>query len=116
VKPFWQLSIDKSNLAPLRLANFLALAFVTITLVPADAAFLRWPVLRPILLCGQNSLQVFCLTILLSVTGHFVLSELSGGVVEQILVNVAGGILMVGTAKVIDWFKAARALPAGAKG
>jgi hypothetical protein len=32
---------DKTNLAPIRLAHFLALAIVVVRFVPADARFLR---------------------------------------------------------------------------
>ncbi|HLJ19118.1 MAG TPA: OpgC domain-containing protein, partial [Stellaceae bacterium] len=52
----WRSAIDKTDLSPVRLINFLALAIVVVSVVPRDAAFLRGPLARPILLCGQNSL------------------------------------------------------------
>lgn len=112
LKPLYPYASDKSNLAPLRLINFLALAIMTVHLVRSDAAFLRWPALRPIILCGQYSLQVFCLGILLSVTGHFVVSELLSDLAGQVLVNLVGIMLMIGAAWVLNWYKGMQATAA----
>src|SRR5262249_24515194 len=69
--------IDKTALAPIRLINFLALAIVVVRFTAADASFLRWRVIRPVVHVGQHSLQIFCLGILLSVIGQFVLMQWS---------------------------------------
>ena len=104
LKSLWP--INKTNLVPIRLVHFLALAIVTIHLVSADSRFLRWRTARPIVLCGQHSLQVFCLGILLSVLGHFALTEWSGGLPMQIAVNVIGFASMIATAALITWYRA----------
>jgi hypothetical protein len=101
--------IDKTDLDLLRLASFLALAYVTVHFVTADAAFLRWRVAAPLIRCGQHSLHVFCLGIFLSFAGHLVLTEISGRPVSQILVNIAGVGLMVGMAYLLAWYKSAEA-------
>ncbi len=98
--------INKTNLVPIRLLHFLALAVVVVHLASADSRFLRWRLARPLILCGQHSLQVFCLGILLSVLGHFALTELSGGLPMQVAVNVIGFALMIGTAALITWYRA----------
>ena len=59
LKQLWP--INKSNLGALRLVHFLALAIVTVHLVPADSRFLKLPFAQPIIRCGQQSLQIFCL-------------------------------------------------------
>jgi hypothetical protein len=105
----WPMMENKSDLAPLRLVNFFAVALMTVHLLPADAALFRWRLLRPILLCGQNALYVFCAGILLSVGGHFVLAEFSDGLAGQLLVNVVGIALMLATAVLLTWYKAALA-------
>jgi hypothetical protein len=97
--------INKTNLAGLRLVHFLAVALVVVHLVRADSPFFRWPAVRPIILCGQQSLQVFCLGILLSVLGHFVLTEWSGGLGAQVVVNLGGFGLMIGTAWLLTWYR-----------
>ena len=98
--------IDKSDLAPIRLVHFLALAIVAVRFVPADARFLHWRVTQPIIRCGQYSLQIFCLGILLSVVGHFVLNEWNDSLPAQLAINATGFILMIGTAKLISWYHA----------
>ncbi len=102
-------TIDKTNLAPLRLVNFLALALATVYLVRPDAAFLRWRVSYPVILCGQHSLYVFCLGIVLAVGSHFVLTEFYSELPMQLLVNIVGFALMIGTAALLAWYKAASA-------
>ena len=98
--------IDKSNLAPIRLAHFLALAVVVVRFVPADARFLFWRATQPINRCGQHSLQIFCLGIVLSVLGHFIFAELNDSLPAQLAVNATGFAIMVGTATLISWYRA----------
>ena len=100
-------TIDKTNLAPLRLINFLALALATVYFVKPESAFLRWRVAAPVILCGQHSLYVFCLGIVLAVLGHFVLSEFYSELPMQIVVNLFGFAVMIGTASLLAWYKTA---------
>ena len=99
------LFLDKTNLGPLRLLNFLALVVVTVRLVPRDAAFLRSSFAHPVILCGQNSLYIFCLGILLSYLGHLVLVEISHELAVQFLVSVAGCAMMIAVAAFLHWSK-----------
>ncbi|MGH7126139.1 MAG: OpgC family protein [Stellaceae bacterium] len=103
----WQAAIDKTDLSPVRLINFLALTIAVVSIIPRDAAFLRGSFARPIVLCGQNSLYIFCLGILLAVLGHFVLSEVTDRIPMQLLVNAAGTVLMISAAFIIAWYKKA---------
>ena len=114
LKPLWP--INKTNLVPIRLLHFLALAIVVVHLVSADSRFLRWRLARPLILCGQHSLQVFCLGILLSVLGHFALTEWSVGLPMQVAVNVIGFALMIGTAALITWYRAMERDEEGGRG
>lgn len=103
LKELWP--VNKSNLSPVRLVPFFALVLVVGALVPPQAKFLRSAMARPLLLCGQQSLQVFCLGIVLSALGHFVLSEYEGGALAQIAITVAGIAAMWLTARMIDWYR-----------
>jgi hypothetical protein len=103
LKELWP--VNKNNLSPLRLLTFFAMLAVVAALVRGDAAFLRLPAAQPLILCGQQSLEIFCLGILLSALGHFVLSEYNSGIAIQIIVNLAGILTMCLTAKMIDWYK-----------
>src|SRR5215831_7939050 len=97
--------IDKVNLDVLRLAHFLALAAITVRFVPADWPALQSLWLRPAILCGQHSLEIFCLGIFLSFAGHFVFNEVSDAVLIQILVSAAGIAIMCAAAALIAWYK-----------
>jgi hypothetical protein len=103
----WYFTLDKTNLAPLRLVSFLALAGATLHFVRPDSRFLRARLSRAVIMCVQNSLYVFCLGIVLSVLGHFLLSDIDAGFAMQIAVNIVGLAMMVGTAALLQWFKRA---------
>jgi hypothetical protein len=98
--------IDKTELAPIRLVNFLALAVVVVRFTSADAPFLRWRIARPAVRCGQYSLQIFCLGILLSVIGQFALAQWSNSRATQLVVCALGILIMIGTAQTITWYRA----------
>src|SRR5262249_21186065 len=63
--------LDKTNLGVLRFLHFLSLAVLTVRVVPRDWPKLtsRW--LRPAIICGQHSLEIFCLGVFLSFAAHF---------------------------------------------
>jgi hypothetical protein len=103
LKELWP--ANKSNLSPVRLVPFFAMVVVVAVLVPRDAVLLRSAAARPLVLCGQQSLEVFCLGILLSASGHFILSEYNSSIPAQLAVNLAGILTMCLTARVIDWYK-----------
>ena len=64
---------DRANLAPYRIVHFIAVAFVVTRFVSKDWPGLEWPVFKPLIVCGQQSLAVFCVGVFLSFVGHFVL-------------------------------------------
>jgi hypothetical protein len=103
IRQLWP--IDKTDLALIRLVHFLALAIVVVRFVPADARFLRTRSMQPIIRCGQQSLHVFCLGILLSVLGYFVFAEWSDSLTAQLTVNIAGVALMIGAGALITWYR-----------
>ena len=75
----WMYPIDKVNLDVLRFAHFLALAAVTVYFVKADWPGLKSPWFKPAILCGQHSLEIFCLGVFLAFAAHFVMVEIYGG-------------------------------------
>ena len=82
----------------------MALALVTVHFIPIDWPGLKSRWLRPMVLCGQHSLEIFCLGILLSFIGHFVTSEISRSVGMQILISMLGIAVMVAVASLITWY------------
>jgi hypothetical protein len=101
----WMYPIDKTNLDVLRFAHFLALAALTVRFIPRDWPVLQSPWLRPAILCGQHSLEIFCLGVFLAFAAHFVMVEFYGGAAMQVAMSMAGILIMIGTAVVISWYK-----------
>jgi hypothetical protein len=101
----WMYPIDKTNLDVLRFAHFLALAAVTVHFVPRHWPGLKSPILWPAIVCGQHSLEIFCLGVFLAFAGQFVIAESSGGPLLQTAISVLGIILMVATAYLVSWYK-----------
>jgi hypothetical protein len=97
--------IGKTNLDVLRIAHFLALAVLVARFVPPDWGALNSPILRPAILTGQHSLEIFCLGIFLSFAAHFILTEISGRIVMQVLVSAAGIAAMIAMAALLTWYR-----------
>jgi len=106
----WPL-LSKGDLGFLRFANVLALALLVSRLVHPQARFLATRGAEPFVICGRNSLHIFCLAILLSVLGHLVLNEFFGGTLMQIVVSAAGIGIMISVAALMEWFAAAQRTP-----
>jgi hypothetical protein len=98
--------IDKSDLDMFRLIHFLALAVLFVRYVPRDWPMLHSRILRPLILCGQHSLPIFCLGVFLSFAAHWFLVQIEGDVPAQIMVSVVGIMAMVAAAWLLDRFKA----------
>jgi hypothetical protein len=96
---------DKTNLAPYRLIHFIIFAFLVVRLLPRDWSGLEWRIFRPGIVCGQQSLEVFCSGIFLAFGAHFVLVEISGAIWMQILVSVVGIAAMTALAYYRSWSK-----------
>ena len=94
---------DKTNLAPYRVLHFLALAVIVIRIIPKDWTGLDSRLLRPLVLCGQRSLEVFCVGIFLSFVGHFVLEMYSDRLTAQIGISLGGLMLMTCVASYRTW-------------
>ena len=99
--------IDKENLDVLRFAHFLALAVVTVRFVSRDWPGLKSPWLWPPIVCGQHSLEIFCLGVFLSFAAHFAMVEVSGAVWMQFVLSALGIIIMVAVAGLLTWYKRA---------
>jgi hypothetical protein len=103
----WIYPIDKTDFDVLRFAHFLALAVLAVRFVPAGWPGLKSPWLRPMILCGQYSLQIFCLGVALAFAGYFLLMEIPAGIGLHFLVGISGILIMSGVAWLFTWFKRA---------
>ena len=107
--------IDKVNLDVLRFAHFLALAVVTVRFLPRDWPGLKSRWLWPPIVCGQHSLEIFCLGVFLSFAAHFAMVEISGAVWMQFLLSGLGIIIMVAVAGLLTWYKRAEGRSPGSR-
>ena len=96
---------DRVNLAPYRILHFMVVALFATRLVPKKWPGLNWPVFKPLIVCGEQALPVFCAGVFLSLAGHFVLVTGSGSLVEQTLVSLAGVAIMTLVAGYVAWSK-----------
>ncbi|MFL6838689.1 MAG: OpgC domain-containing protein [Bradyrhizobium sp.] len=96
---------DKTNLAPYRFLHFVAIVILVIRFVPKEWPGLEWRVFDPLVVCGQQSLAVFCVGVFLSFVGHFELSMSSGSLFAQIFVSITGIAIMTIVAYYISWSK-----------
>ncbi|MEA2838120.1 MAG: hypothetical protein QOD89_2670 [Bradyrhizobium sp.] len=101
----WMYPITKTDLDVLRFAHFLALAAITVRFLPKDWPGLKSPWLRPLVLCGQHSLEIFCLGVFLAFAGHFVLAEVSGGAGMHFVISISGIVIMSAAAWLFSWYK-----------
>ncbi|MDA9508078.1 membrane protein [Bradyrhizobium sp. CCBAU 11386] len=96
---------DKTNLAPYRFIHFVVIVILVIRFVPKEWPGLEWKVFDPLIVCGQQSLAVFCVGVFLSFVGHFELSMSSGSLFAQLFVSIAGIAIMTTVAYYISWSK-----------
>jgi hypothetical protein len=96
---------DKTFLAPYRFLHFVVIVIMVIRFIPKNWPALEWKVFDPLIVCGQQSLAVFCVGVFLSFVGHFELMMSSGSLLAQIFVSVAGIAIMTVVAYYISWSK-----------
>jgi hypothetical protein len=108
--PKWMIKviypIDKTDLDMLRFTHFLALALLVARYFPRKSEILGSKWLRPMILCGQHSLPLFCFGVFLSFGAHWMLVQHAQAGVRalwmQLLVSVGGILIMVGIAWLLD--------------
>jgi hypothetical protein len=93
--------IDKGNLDILRLLHFLALALLCWRLLPCKLPALRTRLLRPLVQCGEYSLAIYCISVLLSFVAHAILNMGWNNLASQTLVSVAGIAIMAAIARLL---------------
>jgi hypothetical protein len=96
----WPL-LGKTELGILRLVNVLAVALLVAKLIPSRSRFLTSAAAWPFVICGRNSLHIL------------VLNEFFGGVAMQFAISVAGVVIMIGFAALLEWFVAAQGTSGG---
>jgi hypothetical protein len=94
--------IDKTDLDMFRVTHFLAFALIISRYVHQDWAGLQSKWLRPLILCGQHSLPLFCLGVFLSFGAHWILVQWRSAFIEQFAVSFAGFAIMTAAAWLLN--------------
>ena len=94
--------IDKTNLDMLRFTHFLAVALLVARFFPRKSEILSSKWLRPVVLCGQHSLPLFCFGVFLSFGSHWILVQYSNGLLAQFAVSFGGIAIMIALAWVLE--------------
>jgi len=85
------------------LVALVTVAIVVARLVPSDWRGAMAPVVRGAVRCGENSLEIYCVSVLLSLVAHLTLLRISGGIAAQAFVSAAGILLLTGLATLSTW-------------
>ena len=109
LKQLWP--APKDDLSPVRLIPFFALVVLVAVLVRPHARFLESRAARPLVTAGQQSLEIFCLGILLSALAHILITELGYSLALRLAVNALGIVIMLIAARAMDWYKALDRMP-----
>jgi hypothetical protein len=95
---------DKTGLYPSRLISILALTWICVRYVRFDQPWLRSRWAAPFVLIGQNSLPVFCGSIVLGFIARLGL-EYNDGAALQVGINLFGAAGMVGLGALAAWYR-----------
>lgn len=87
--------VDESNLSSLRVLHYLALAIVAVRFWPHTWRGIMTPVMRSAARCGENSLPIYCLGVLLALASHAALLDISDRIPMQIALGVGGVLMMI---------------------
>lgn len=86
---------DKSHVAPLRLINILALAYLLFS-IPGIRTLAEQPFLRAAEACGKHSLEIFAVGCLAALVGRILYRTFDPVWLLQVAVNLGGLALMLG--------------------
>lgn len=96
----------KTELGPLRLFHFFALAYVTSLVFSRDLSMWARPWVHPFITAGQQSLEVYAFGLVVSFLGAFALLRFPAiSRAGVIVVDLAGCVLSLGFAYLVEWWK-----------
>jgi hypothetical protein len=81
--------------------HFLALGVIALHVVTRRWHGLFTPPIIASIRCGENSLPIYCISVLLSFLGHILLTDISSSIPMQIVVSLTGIAMMIGAATLI---------------
>ena len=102
----WLLSgEEKTNLHPLRIVHFLAVAYLVLSFVAAKTPTLDGPLGRHVIKVGQQSLASFLLSLVVARLAGVALDMMGRDPLPTAAINLGGLALIVLGAHAVGWFK-----------
>jgi len=92
---------SKENLSPLRLMHILSVALLVAIYARQDDAIWEWRVVQPITSTGVHSLEVFSLSVILTVVVNIFVLINSPSIAERLIIDAATFLLLLLTATVL---------------
>lgn len=90
--------MDLRTVGITRLLYFISLLVLLIGIMPSTEYLGQLKFAKPVISCGQKSLEIFCLSTLLSQLGALVLYEIDGNYLSYLVVITIGSLVMFVTA------------------
>lgn len=87
--------MDAQRVGPLRLLYFLSLLFFIMQMMPSTETLGRMRLARPMIACGEHSLEIFALTTLLCQLGGLIMFETKGHFASYIILVTVGTVLLL---------------------
>jgi len=102
------LPLDKGAMEPLRVVSFVALALLARRYVPDGVTLARLAPARAVIRCGQHSLHIFCLGVLLAAAGRIIAEETGYSFFVQFGVSLVGIAVLLAFATYLDGLRHGR--------
>lgn len=87
--------MDAQRIGILRLAYFIALLFFITQILPSSDAFARMRLAKPVIACGEHSLEIFALTTLLCELGGLAMYEIDGKHGAYFFIVALGSLMLL---------------------
>jgi hypothetical protein len=101
----------KMNLSALRLIHFLSLAMLAARYLGPTSTLLQWPGFAPLIQIGARPLEIYSLTVVLSVLAHIIVTVYHPSLQSQILMDGVIFVLMTLTVTILPRPKMPPSLP-----
>lgn len=96
---------DKTRFGILRFVHFLALCYIAVHIVGERGSRLRGPVVRVLMVVGQQSLAVFVTGMVVAQIIGITLDQTGRTVFTEAVANLSGFAALIATAYLVRWFK-----------
>lgn len=96
---------DKTRFGILRFIHFLALCYIAVHLVGERGSRLRGPIVRVLIVVGQQSLAVFVTGMVVAQAIGIALDHAGRSILNEAMANLLGFVVLIATAYLVRWFK-----------